>query len=33
MIADVLNVYGTEVAPHKKTARNIAYNIGNLLRW
>lgn len=33
MIADILNVYGTEVAPHKKTARNIGYNIGNLLKW
>jgi len=33
MIADVLNVYGTEVAPHKKSARNIGYNIGNLLSW
>jgi len=33
MIADVLSVYGTEVAPHKKTARNIGYNISNLLKW
>lgn len=33
MIADVLNTYGTEVAPHKKSARNIGYNIGNLLKW
>ncbi len=33
MIADVLNVYGIEVVPHKKTARNIAYNIGSLLKW
>lgn len=33
MIADVLNVYGQEVAPHKKTASNIAYNINNLLKW
>lgn len=33
MIADVLSVYGNEVAPHRKTARNIAYNIANLLRW
>ena len=33
MIADVLSVYGNEVAPHRKTARNIAYNIGNLLKW
>ena len=33
MIADVLTAYGSEVAPHKKTARNIGYNIGNLLKW
>lgn len=33
MIADVLTVYGTEVAPHKKTARNMSYNISNLLKW
>jgi integrase len=33
MIAEVLAVYGAEVAPHKKTARNISYNIGNLLKW
>ena len=33
MIAEVLAVYGSEVAPHKKTARNISYNIGNLLKW
>jgi hypothetical protein len=33
MIADVLAVYGEEVAPHKKTARNIAYCINNLLKW
>lgn len=33
MIADVLSVYGTEVAAHKASARNISYHIGNLLRW
>lgn len=33
MIADVLNVYGSEVAIHKRSARNMAYNIGSLLRW
>lgn len=33
MIADVLKVYGEEVAPHKKSKRNIAYNISNLLKW
>lgn len=33
MIAEVLAAYGTEVAPHKKSARNISYNIGNLLKW
>lgn len=33
MIADVLSVYGDEVAPHKRTARNIGYKIGKLLEW
>lgn len=33
MIADVLNIYGKEVAAHKKTARNIGYQIGSLLKW
>jgi len=33
MIADVLSLYGSEVAPHKKSARNMSYNIGNLLKW
>src|SRR5574340_762547 len=33
MIADVLTVYGDEVAPHKRTARNIGYKIGKLLEW
>lgn len=33
MIADVLSVYGSEVVPHRATARNIAYNLGNLLKW
>ena len=33
LIADVLSVYGTEVAPSMKSARNIAYNISNLLKW
>ena len=33
MIAEVLNVYGVEVAPHKKSARNISYHISNLLKW
>lgn len=33
MIADVLALYGDEVAPTKKTARNISYNITNLLKW
>jgi len=33
LIADVLSVYGSEVAPHKKTAGNIAYHISNLLKW
>jgi integrase len=33
MIADVLTAYGTEVAAYKPSARNIGYNIGNLLKW
>jgi integrase len=33
LIADVLAVYADEVAPHRKTARNVAYHIGNLLKW
>jgi integrase len=33
MIADVLTAYGSEVAPHKQSARNIGYNISNLLKW
>jgi integrase len=33
MIADILSVYGDEVAPHKRTARNIGYKIGMLLGW
>lgn len=33
MIADVLNVYGSEVAVHKASARNIGYVIGSLLKW
>ena len=33
MIADVLRVYAQEVAPGMKSARNIAYWIGNLLKW
>lgn len=33
LIADVLAVYGNEVAPGMRSARNIAYNISNLLKW
>ena len=33
MIAEVLAAYGSEVAPHKASARNIGYNISNLLKW
>jgi integrase len=33
MIADVLSVYGSEVAIHRKTASNIGYIIGSLLEW
>jgi integrase len=33
LIADVLTLYALEVVPQKRSARNIAYNIGNLRRW
>jgi hypothetical protein len=33
MIAEVLAAYGNEVAPHKASARDIGYNITNLLKW
>lgn len=33
MIAEVLNTYGQEVAPHKKTARDYGYKIAMLLDW
>lgn len=33
LIADVLAVYGNEVAPRKKSASDIGYNISNLLKW
>src|SRR5690242_13511222 len=33
MIADVLNVYGKEVAPNRETAKNLGYMIGCLLNW
>lgn len=33
MIADVLKVYGVEVAQHKKTARSISYHIDSLIKW
>jgi integrase len=33
MIAEVLAAYGSEVAPHKASARDIGYNITNLLKW
>jgi integrase len=33
LIADVLNLYATEAAPHLKTARTVAYRIGSLLKW
>ena len=33
MIADVLRIYGEEVAPGMKSARLIAYHISNLLKW
>ena len=33
LIAEVLAVYASEVAPHKKTARNMSYQIGNVLKY
>lgn len=33
MIADVLNIYGNEVAAKRKGAINISYHISNLLKW
>jgi integrase len=33
LIAEILAVYAAEVAPHRKTARNLSYNIGNLLKY
>lgn len=33
MIAEVLAAYGSEVAPHKASARNMGYHISNLLKW
>src|SRR4051812_45162941 len=33
MIAEVLAAYGAEVAPNKASARNMGYNITNLLKW
>lgn len=33
LIADVLLAYGTEHVPHKRSAKNIDYTIGNLSEW
>jgi integrase len=33
LIADVLSIYADEAAPLRKTARNVAYHINNLLKW
>jgi hypothetical protein len=33
MIADVLRVYGEEVAPAMKSRRLIAYHMSNILKW
>lgn len=33
MIADILNLYGQEVAPERRTAKNLGYQIGNLADW
>jgi integrase len=32
-VADILSAYATDVAATRKSAMNISYNIGNLLRW
>ena len=32
-MADILSAYATDIAASRKSARNISYNIGNLLRW
>jgi integrase len=33
LVADILAAYATDVAATRKSAVNISYNIGNLLRW
>ncbi len=33
LILNMLALYGKEVAPCRKTARNVAYNITNLTKW
>lgn len=33
LIADVLNIYGQEVAPYRRTAKNLGFIIDNLLDW
>lgn len=33
MIADVLSAYAVDIAAHRSTASNIAYNLGNLAAW
>ena len=33
LILDMLALYGKEVAPYRKTARTVAYNITNLTKW
>jgi integrase len=32
-VAEMLILYADEVAIHSKTARNVGYNMGNLLKW
>lgn len=32
-MADILSAYATDIAAHRKSAVNISYNIGSLLRW
>lgn len=33
LVADILSAYGADVAVHRKSALNISYNIGALLKW
>jgi integrase len=33
LVVEMLGVYAEEVAPHRKTARNVSYNLTNLIKW